>query len=88
MRTADAVHYGKLHPEEMSLKNRMRCLRDLKEIGYQTGCGFHGGLAVSDHETLYEDLMFIKELAPPWWESDRHSAEGHAVCGETAGTWR
>ena len=34
--TADAVHYGKLHPEEMSLKNRMRCLRDLKEIGYQT----------------------------------------------------
>lgn len=47
--TADTVHYGKLHPEEMSLKNRMRCLRDLKEIGYQTGLRLYGGLTVSDH---------------------------------------
>ena len=62
--TADAVHYGKLHPEEMSLKNRMRCLRDLKEIGYQTGCGFMVGSPYQTTETLYEDLMFIKELAP------------------------
>ena len=62
--TADAVHYGKLHPEEMSLKNRMRCLRDLKEIGYQTGCGFMVGSPYQTTETLYEDLMFIKELGP------------------------
>ena len=62
--TADAVHYGKLHPEEMSLKNRMRCLRDLKDIGYQTGCGFMVGSPYQTTETLYEDLMFIKELAP------------------------
>ena len=55
--TADAVHYGKLHPEEMSLKNRMRCLRDLKEIGYQTGCGFMVGSPYQTTETLYEDLM-------------------------------
>ena len=26
--TADLAHYGKLHPPEMSLKNRMRCLYD------------------------------------------------------------
>ena len=38
--TADEAHYKKLHPVEMSYQNRMRCLRDLKEIGYQTGCGF------------------------------------------------
>ena len=62
--TADTVHYGKLHPEEMSLKNRMRCLRDLKEIGYQTGCGFMVGSPYQTTETLYEDLMFIKELGP------------------------
>ena len=48
----------------MSLKNRMRCLRDLKEIGYQTGCGFMVGSPYQTTETLYEDLMFIKELAP------------------------
>ena len=57
--TADAVHYGKLHPEEMSLKNRMRCLRDLKEIGYQTGCGFMVGSPYQTTETLYEDLMSL-----------------------------
>ena len=27
----------KLHPAQMSFDNRMRCLRDLKDIGYQTG---------------------------------------------------
>lgn len=37
--TASPEHYGKLHPPELSLQNRMRCLNDLKEIGYQVGCG-------------------------------------------------
>lgn len=37
--TISEAHYGRLHPPELSWKNRMRCLRDLKEIGYQTGCG-------------------------------------------------
>ena len=41
--TADARHYGKLHPKEMSFEHRMNCLRTLKEIGYQTGCGFMVG---------------------------------------------
>ena len=51
--TADAVHYGKLHPEEMSLKNRMRCLWDLKEIGYQTGCGFMVGSPYQTTDTPF-----------------------------------
>lgn len=62
--TANEAHYGKLHPKEMSLKNRKKCLRDLKEIGYQTGCGFMVGSPYQTVETLYEDLMFIKELQP------------------------
>ena len=62
--TADKAHYEKLHPASMSFDNRMRCLRDLKEIGYQTGCGFMVGSPYQTTETLYEDLMFIKELAP------------------------
>ena len=41
--TADKIHYEQLHPAFMSFDNRMRCLRDLKEIGYQVGCGFMGG---------------------------------------------
>ncbi|MDE6635714.1 MAG: [FeFe] hydrogenase H-cluster radical SAM maturase HydE, partial [Lachnospiraceae bacterium] len=37
--TADKEHYGRLHPEGMSFDNRIKCLNQLKEIGYQTGCG-------------------------------------------------
>ena len=62
--TADEEHYGKLHPSKMSLQNRKQCLRDLKEIGYQTGCGFMVGSPFQTMETLYEDLMFIKDLQP------------------------
>lgn len=62
--TANEIHYRKLHPAEMSLTNRKRCLHDLKEIGYQTGCGFMAGSPYQTVETLYEDLMFIKELQP------------------------
>ena len=41
--TADKAHYEKLHPSGMSFDNRMRCLRDLKELGFQVGCGFMVG---------------------------------------------
>ena len=37
--TADRAHYQSLHPPALSFDNRMRCLRDLKAIGFQTGCG-------------------------------------------------
>ena len=35
--TADEAHYQKLHPSQMSLAHRKQCLRELMEIGYQTG---------------------------------------------------
>lgn len=62
--TADEAHYRKLHPPELTLSNRKRCLHDLKEIGFQTGCGFMVGSPYQTIETIYEDLMFIKELRP------------------------
>lgn len=62
--TADETHYQKLHPPELTLSNRKRCLHDLKEIGFQTGCGFMVGSPYQTIETIYEDLMFIKELRP------------------------
>lgn len=48
----------------MSLAHRKQCLRELKEIGYQTGCGFMVGSPGQTLDTLYEDLVFIKELQP------------------------
>ncbi|MGN0172863.1 MAG: [FeFe] hydrogenase H-cluster radical SAM maturase HydE [Acutalibacteraceae bacterium] len=62
--TADKEHYKKLHPERMSFDNRMRCLHDLKEIGYQTGCGFMVGSPYQTTESIITDLRFIKEFQP------------------------
>ena len=62
--TADEAHYRSLHPSEMALENRKRCLWDLKEIGFQVGCGFMVGSPNQTVDTIYEDLQFIKELGP------------------------
>lgn len=62
--TADANHYQRLHPEEMSYEHRMNCLRELKDIGYQVGCGFMVGSPGQTEETLAEDMLFIQEFQP------------------------
>ena len=62
--TADAKHYAKLHLAEMSYSNRQRCLHDLKEIGYQVGCGFMVGSPFQTLDTLYQDLQLIRRLKP------------------------
>jgi biotin synthase len=62
--TANAGHYARLHPKTLSLENRKRCLFDLKEIGYQVGCGFMVGSPFQTTDCLVEDLLFTKELNP------------------------
>jgi biotin synthase len=62
--TADPVHYRKLHPPEMSWENRMKCLRQLKEIGYQVGCGMMVGSPGQTAHELACDLKFIEEFKP------------------------
>ncbi len=62
--TADKIHYEKLHPQKMSFKKRMECLKDLKEIGYQVGCGFMVGSPYQTTENLAKDLKFIEEFSP------------------------
>ena len=62
--TADEGLYRRLHPEELSLQNRMRCLRDLKDIGYQVGCGFMVGAPFQTPEMLLKDLRFLQSFQP------------------------
>lgn len=62
--TADATHYGKLHPDSMTLSTRRQCLYDLKKIGFQVGCGFMVGSPYQTPEHLAADLLFIKEFDP------------------------
>lgn len=62
--TADEMHYGKLHPAEMSFSRRMECLRQLKSIGYQVGAGFMVGSPGQTLATLQKDIRFLQELRP------------------------
>ncbi len=62
--TADEEHYAKLHPAELTLQNRMECLRNLKELGYQVGCGFMVGSPYQEVRHLAKDLKFIEEFSP------------------------
>ena len=62
--TADESHYNRLHPASMSLKNRKRCLYDLKEIGYQVGAGFMVGSPYQTAENIADDILFLAELRP------------------------
>ena len=62
--TADANHSQRLHDEEMSYQHRMNCLKELKDIGYQVGCGFMVGSPGQTEETLAEDMLFIQEFQP------------------------
>lgn len=62
--TADADHYARLHPRDLSWRHRMRCLADLKEIGYQVGCGLMVGSPAQSAKTLARDLKFVEEFSP------------------------
>lgn len=62
--TADAEHYAKLHPAELSWTTRMQCLRDLKKAGFQTGCGFMVGSPFQTTEHLVKEMLFIHDFQP------------------------
>lgn len=62
--TSSEEHYQYLHPKEMSFAHRRQCLYDLKEIGYQVGCGFMVGSPGQTVESLADDFLFITKLCP------------------------
>lgn len=62
--SATAKHYKKLHPPSMSFENRIRCLNDLREIGFQVGCGFMVGSPYQTTEMLADELKFIEKFKP------------------------
>jgi len=62
--TADAGHYAYLHPNSMSLENRIQCLETLKSLGYQVGSGMMIGSPGQTVEHLVEDLMLLDRVQP------------------------
>lgn len=62
--TATESHYQKLHPDNLSFTNRIECLQNLKEIGYQVGCGFMVGSPFQTVDDIARDLKFIEDFSP------------------------
>lgn len=58
--TSNKVLYESLHPG-MSFENRVRCLKDLKSLGYQTGSGNIIGLKGQTISDLAKDIIFFKK---------------------------
>lgn len=59
--TADEGLYRSLHPDG-TLQNRVECLRNLKDLGYETGSGFMIGLPGQTEETVAKDLLLLAAL--------------------------
>lgn len=62
--TADCVHYAQLHPDDMSFERRMNCLRELRALGFQVGCGFMVGSPYQTARHLANDLKFVERFSP------------------------
>ncbi len=59
--TTDRNLYEDMHPNA-SFENRIQCLYDLKELGYEVGTGCLVGLPNQSIESLADDIIFFKEL--------------------------
>ena len=59
--TTDKALYEKYNPG-MSFENRLRCLHDLKDLGYEVGTGILVGLPGQTTRSLAKDILFFKEL--------------------------
>lgn len=62
--TADPKHYSMLHPKEMSFRNRINCLYELRNAGFQTGCGMMVGTPFQTAEYLAGDMEFMSLFKP------------------------
>ena len=62
--TSNPDHYRMLHPLPLTIENRKRCLRDLKEIGYQVGCGIMLHTPGQTEDNILEDLYWMKDFGP------------------------
>lgn len=62
--TADAAHYASLHPPQNILQTRLQALQNLKEIGYQVGCGFMVGSPGQTNRHLAQDLQLLQTFRP------------------------
>jgi hypothetical protein len=54
--------YASIHPPAQKWENRVRCLRDLKDLGFMIGTGVMVGLPGQTLRDLAGDVMFFRDL--------------------------
>ena len=59
--TTNRELYQKYHTK-MSFENRLRCLEDLRTLGYEVGTGSLIGLEGQSVEMIAEDILFFKKI--------------------------
>ncbi|EKE03444.1 MAG: biotin synthase [uncultured bacterium] len=59
--TSDPILYRQLHPD-MKYSNRIKCLRSLKQLGYETGSGIMVGLPGQTLESIANDILLFKAM--------------------------
>lgn len=62
--TANSTHYRSLHPANMDFHDRIKCLHDLKQLGYQVGAGFMVNSPGQTDEDLADEMLFLRDLQP------------------------
>ncbi len=62
--TTSPTLYRKLHPQKMSLKNRIACLHALRELGFTVGAGFMVQPPCQTSRDIAQDLKFVEEFKP------------------------
>ena len=62
METTSEKLYRKWHPEGHSFSERLKCLENLKKIGYQTGTGVLIGAPYQTVSHLAKDILFYKDF--------------------------
>jgi biotin synthase len=59
--TSNKELYQKLHPD-MSYENRIRCLKIIKKLGFETGSGIMIGIPGQTLESIADDIILFKTL--------------------------
>ena len=59
--TTDKKLYEKMHPKS-DYNNRVKCLEDLKTLGYELGTGCLVGLPEQTVDSLADDILFFKDI--------------------------
>ena len=59
--SANPKLYNSIHPDDHDFERRVKCLKDLREIGYQVGTGVMIGIPGQSTEDLIDDILFFAQ---------------------------